>query len=722
VKTQTGEVISCWESIITNPASPLEQFVSIPNPPGNYLAEVIVRSKSGKDLSSAKIAFDKPEKPFWYGNRIGYSEEVPAPFVPVAAENDFATVWGRTYIWEANNPLPKQIITQGNELLAAPLQFKLKAKGKEYQWEAEKWQLVELKKRTATYRATHKAGPYLLDLTITVDFDGLVRFKGSLSGSDLPIDNLSVVFPLRKEMVTHYHAACFETDLAKADRKYKADSIENFHDEATPFAGLFWLGGPDGGLQWIAEWDKGWVNKDRNKVMFVQQTDQATSLIVNMIDKRTTLKEALPIDFAFNVSPVKDTSYYWSIAGYVSGASNHIKVKSFDEAKCRADLETMKSLGFTHVATGGNGWPFHADIWVRDHNRPNFKEISDLIHEVGLKQMYYGCWGVEAKGEEFGDFGHDLIKIPIETGGTDTYWYNPEGPWVDFFMAGLESSIEEFGFDGLYLDSMTMTNIVGDPRLGQTYTDKNGRLHGRWPFFGLRQWALRLATVFHITHMTDGVVYQHGSTVPNLAVDSLADIRCGGEDAPSTERLLDSWPLDPYFARYSTHAFGIPLVTLWYNWWNRPLKENQVLSVILLNGQLKRLTGGDYLVPKRLIPDYELMSTPHAAIYQLFQGFDIPNAQWCPYYGKRNWVSTIPSSVLASSYLHKGKKALVVVANLEPQDVTAVVTLDLEEAGFTPGKVKVTDAFLKDDVPLYGGILKLDIYGERYRILLVEAF
>ena len=722
VRTQdNGEVISLWESIIANPSSPVEQFIPISGPPGKYTAEIFLKSKSGTELNSAKIDFDKPQTPFWFQNKIGYSEEVPAPCINVQAEKSSATVWGRTYTWENNNPLPKQIITQGHELLVAPLQFKLRAGGREYKWQTQRWQLVETTKRTATYAAIHKAGPYTLDLTITVDFDGLMRFKGTLVGNDTPIDNLSVVFPLRKEMVTHYHAAYFETDLATADRKFIAGAIESFKEGATPFAGLFWLGGPEGGLQWIAEWDKGWNNVDRKKVMVVQQTEEGTSLIVNMIDKRTILKEALPIDFAFNVSPVKDTSYYWPISGYVSGASNYIKVNSFDEEKCRADLMTMKNLGFTHVATGGYGWPFHADIWVRDHNRPNFKEISDLIHELGLKQAYYGCWGVEAKGEEFNDFGHDLIKIPVETAGTDTYWYNPEGPWVDFFMAGLDSSIKEFGLDGLYLDSMTTTNIVGDPRLGQTYTDENGRLHGRWPIFALREWALRLATVFHITHMTDGIVYQHGSTVPNLAIDSLADIRCGGEDAPSSDRLLESWPLDPYFARYSTHAFGIPLVTLWYNWWNRPLKENQVLSVILLNGQLKRLTGGDYIVPKRLKPDYELMSTPHVAINQLFQGFDIPKAEWWPYYGKSNWVSLEPKSVLASSYLHRGQKALVIVSNLKPQDITTTVTLDLKGAGFTPGNVKVTDAFLNTEIPLQGNKLKIDIYGERYRILLVEA-
>jgi hypothetical protein len=378
-----------------------------------------------------------------------------------------------------------------------------------------------------------------------------------------------------------------------------------------------------------------------------------------------------------------------------------------------------KKSGLTHLMTGGYHFPFFADIWVRDFNRDHYKEVSDAIHQAGMKNFYYGCWAYADNGAESPDFGADMMKLPLETGGPETYWYNPEGPWVDFFMAGLQQAIKDFGIDGIYLDGMPVTSLCADPLLGQTYTDDQGQLHGRWPIFALREWTLRMSTLMHITAMKDGIVYEHDSSAPDLAVESLADIRVVGEDIPSTDSLRESIPLDSYFARASIHAFGIPCETVWYNWWKRPLKENQLLTAFLLNGQLKNRTGASYLTPNAPM-DYSLESFPDIPLLHLFQQFDIPTAQWWPYDGKQMWIDA-PAPLYASSYLHPGQRAMIVIGNMDKAAITgAHIHFDLAKAGFAPGTVKVTDGLLKTDVPVQDDAINLDIEPERYRILLLE--
>jgi hypothetical protein len=710
------------------PASTLiEKFVPMDDcPVGPYTVQVLV-SLDGKKVAASDRQFSKPPLPSWLGNRIGYSDQVPSPFTAVKATATQSSIWGRNYQWNGRDPFPISITTQGHDLLSAPIQLVGTSGGQPIKWTTTEWKLLRSEPREAAYHSIQESGNLKLDLTVTVDFDGLIRFKGSVAGQNSDIEQLLLTIPLKNEMVTHFHASQFHTevklvkDMKGDNSKYRAgyigDFTKAFPDGATPFAALFWLGGNDGGLQWISEWDKGWVNADREKVMKVVRDDKSTSLQVSFIGMKTVLQEPLPIDFAVNVSPVKDPAYFWDIATCL-GPSNAIRPEDYEPNQLKSDLTLAKANGITTVMTGGYGFPFFADVWVRDRNRPHFKEIVDQIHQAGLKTYYYGCWAYINNGAESPAYGADMMKIPVEPGGPDTYWYDPEGPFVDFFMAGLDKTVKDFGIDGIYLDGMPVTSLCADPLMGQTYVDEKGEVHGRWPIFALREWTMRMQNYMHINPLHTGIVYEHDSSVPNLAVESLADIRIVGEDIPSTDSLRQSVSLDSYFARASIHAFGIPCESIWYNWWERPLKENQLQTAFLLTGQLKDRYGACYLpsTPK----DYALDSLADIPLLHLFHGFGIPTARWVPYDSAQNWVKTNPPSLYASSYVHPGEKAMVIVGNMDKKPAPAAeITLSLSDIGLKSGDISVHDAILNTDIPLDGNKIHLDVDGERFRALLI---
>ncbi|MDD3925114.1 MAG: DUF6067 family protein [bacterium] len=730
------KVLKSWSRIVEKVDDPLTESVVMSDmPEGNYRLEAKATSSDGTVLAKESVDFNKPSNPSWWKNRIGYTEQVPAPWTPVKASLKKTEVWGRSIEWGKGQFFPEKITSRGQELLAAPISMDLSAGGKKLNWKRVSFKLVKSTPREAVYEGKYRSGNTSLTLKSTIAYDGLIRFDATISGKD-KADSLTFRMPMSKEAAAYYAGKCFGTGITTHDVNHKAGKVEEYKQavpaEWLPFTSLFWLGNGDVGVQWICEEDKYWSNKSRDKVMrLVPEADKVT-LEVGFIDQPTSLEKPRTITFALMPAPVKDIGPYLdynlnTAFGVRAAGPERINVKRYEEY-----LEWAKKSGLTHLLFGGFGAPFHADVWVRGHNRNNFKETVDIAHKHGIKLFYYGCWGYDVNGDEAADFKDDMVKQPLYMCFPDTYWYNPEGPWVDFYMAGLQSSMNEYKYDGLYIDSMANSPLIFDPATDTGYVDEDGKQHGKWPHFALRQWAERMYVFMHVTGRKDGIVVHHESGIPDLAIVSFADIRTGGEDAPDKDNLRESFPLDYYISKSNERQYGIPFHTLFYNYWNRSLKENQALSVTLLLGQTINRSAGTNIYrqpygyeqlgyePER--SDYELMSTPHIAILNLMKSFGIRQAEWLPYWRNGEYIKLEPGHLKSGMYLHEGRKALIVVSNLNKEPVNgAAVTLNLDKMKFTGKSIKVTDALLKTPVSIENGRIKLDMESERYRLLLIEA-
>lgn len=725
IQDSEGKIMKSQEVALNADKPLVETVVGLGElPVGEYSAVVNVLGKDDQVLAHTVEKFSKPENPAWLGNRIGYTDEVPRPFEPIRASADAVSMWGRTYGWSPLSPLPATILSQGREVLAAPMELSLRGIGTTDTWRRTAWELKEAAPRHAVYEGVFRNGPFTLHMRVLVEFDGFMRFTGKIEGSG-QLDSLILRVPVSREVATHYHASHRETDLRRATYRYTAgtltDFCKNFPEGKSPWHGLFWVGGSDAGIQWIAEWDKGWSNPDRSQVMSLEETPAAAVLQASIVGQPLELEEPLEFDFAFNVSPVKDLADSWR-HHVITGASVAVYPKQFTPEKLKEDAEAMVRQGVDMTLDGGYGFPLHSDIWIRNHNLQHWPEKSEIFKEAGLKRVYYGCWAYSMDGEEAKDFGDDMVKLPRYPAGENTFWYNPEGPWVDFFMAGLARAVDEYDVHGIYLDGMPVSPICADPHMGQSYVDEEGHVHGKWAFFALREWAHRMRNVMTITHTKDGLVYQHDSNAPNLAIVSLADIRCGGEETPGVYTVKEAYPLDSYRATMDSRTFGIKYNTIWYNWWKRPLKENHVLSVILLHGQERFIDGGNYAPWQLSNLSYAEDSRTSGRIAQLIRGevVDAATADFWPYFGKKNWVQA-EAPALASSMVHEGKSALVVVSNLETKPYLGKVKLDFAEIGLAPGEVEIQDAILGTPLDLEKGELQLEIEPQRYRLLSVTT-
>ncbi|MHB8969779.1 MAG: rhamnogalacturonan acetylesterase [Pirellulaceae bacterium] len=65
----------------------------------------------------------------WFGNRVGITDVVPAPWTPVVVTGSAVQPWGRTYRFE-RSLLPTEIVTREASLLTAPIAIRGRAAGK----------------------------------------------------------------------------------------------------------------------------------------------------------------------------------------------------------------------------------------------------------------------------------------------------------------------------------------------------------------------------------------------------------------------------------------------------------------------------------------------------------------------------------------------------------------------------------------------------------------
>src|SRR5439155_16432574 len=97
----------------------------------DYKAHIQLLDVAGTVLSRAWAPFKRPADPDWWVNhdKYGVQPEVPPPWMPIEWQDGVAEVWGRT-IRFGDSLLPRQIVNQGQEILAAPIRLELSSGAK----------------------------------------------------------------------------------------------------------------------------------------------------------------------------------------------------------------------------------------------------------------------------------------------------------------------------------------------------------------------------------------------------------------------------------------------------------------------------------------------------------------------------------------------------------------------------------------------------------------
>ena len=228
----------------------------------------------------------------WEKNTLGTGHEVYPPFVPVKVDGAQVSVVDRAYRIGAFGTFDS-LVSQGRELLAAPMAVIAKVGGTEVAWKPGKVKGKATQPDLAEFSASASSDALTIEATTQVEEDGCARIEWTYGpkGKPVTVDWLELVIPLKEaeaplfgwsasdSMRHHYWGevppagnTTWDTEQGKAPGWVPAawqkaegpapadgrvwDSTRNLHwthGNFDPFVAYVWLGAEERGLAWFAD-------------------------------------------------------------------------------------------------------------------------------------------------------------------------------------------------------------------------------------------------------------------------------------------------------------------------------------------------------------------------------------------------------------------------------------------------------------------------------------
>lgn len=239
------------------------------------------------------------DRPSWWGSTEGISEAVPEPWTPVRRQGSQVRVWGRSYRL-GPLPLPAEIKTAGESILAGPITLDAVVDGRRQVWRQGGPLEVDSAQPNRLVVATRASSDLLRCVGhVTTEYDGLLRSDLVIQPDGArQIDHLSLEIPIRPEFALYLY-----TFPGQWGSSRNAQALPE-EDWDSPFKPIVWIGDNDRGLEWFAESDEGFRLADPDHALEIRRTGDAIMLRVNLITT-PQLAENLEFSFGFQATPVK---------------------------------------------------------------------------------------------------------------------------------------------------------------------------------------------------------------------------------------------------------------------------------------------------------------------------------------------------------------------------------------------------------------------------------
>lgn len=245
----------------------------------------VLQSAAGETRADVSNVQTLPDKPIWFGNMIGITDDVLPPWTPIAVDGDHADVVLRRYTL-GDNALPAQIRSRDRDLLVEPIELTLG--GKTLNWQRR---TVSAAPAKAVWEATANTDNVDLSLRATLEFDGMFRYDLTLTPrGKADVRNLELHIPYRE-------------DIAMVGREAEYGDFTPWHE----------IGDFETGLYWFCEWAKGWQIGEQ-PAMSVAPRGERIDWVVRFIgNEGKTLDAPLTLTFGMQGLPVKelDLSYQY---------------------------------------------------------------------------------------------------------------------------------------------------------------------------------------------------------------------------------------------------------------------------------------------------------------------------------------------------------------------------------------------------------------------------
>ncbi len=674
--------------------------------------------------------------------------KIPHPFLPVRiTTNELChrvDVVDRSYRFGADGII-ESVISQGHELLAAPMRIICEECGAPSVWDKnytdnESESFIQRRSdEEAVICGAMQSERFIIDLYNNVDYDGNIDIElklmtrgrtvaqefgtAAIKPLEFKLDKLWLEIPLKTEAVQFYHqypSDCIYLDSGDIIPNSPTVSGGRLPKEsfAIPFKPLLWLGDDERGLGWYAENCKNWQPEDDNKAIQLIQGEEFHLLRIRLLDSHPAQWSnpysdgvfgypPITFRFGFHATPVKP----FPKQPYIHKALHldcGIKIKGnymdFLSEENRFDRLVEKGVDTLILHEKWN----KSQNWfeLSEYTEKQIRFIVDECHKRGIKVLTYFGYELSTMSPAWSELENRVLiqnpdmsrrggwwRVPFQR----DYWlcYNTE--YADIFIKGVTDVMDRCNTDGIYLDGTAMPVLCADVSHGCGWYDRNGQLQGSYQIHAMRRLFKKLRQEMSAR---SAVINVHLFSCVNFTALPYVDQTWYGENLQFSliKGSTDDMALDYFRAEYSGRNMGVPAEFIAYE--NRPLWTfENAIACSILHGILPR--------PNDIQHPLDLMSD----IWKVIDAFPVEKSQWLPYW--KNHVQTSNDKVKISYYKYtalSGKVQLLAFAvNVSGKPVSNVA-FDLKE--------EVGSAFDAISHEMLDGKLDLNAYG--YKILYAE--
>lgn len=660
-------------------------------PPGRYQARCEIRAGE-QQVTERLIAYEKQPPPEWLGNSIGITDRVPGPFSPLVRGGETIACWGREYRYDGRL-FPSQIISQGGELLAGPVELVL------YDMSGASWSSVAAPTQGTWGRATDfrvefdrscRLGAVPVTVSSWIECDGFLWNTIRIPACGETVARLVVRVPLNKswsEYINPYDYSTVNTGKLKRD---------GWSGGGQPL----WLGNGTGGFQFTCETLAPCRLREGTKPLRVVCAEDANVLELTLIDTPTRLDEPFSVSWGWVATPTRPPT-----PGYRGWATGNCSMSPGYMWYWPPGTEfDPRWLGYSH--------------FISETERPDGQGkrlISGgpyvVTSSCPVSVPEYAYWGDEWSPSRTGrraDGGIGQCSVAAQS-------------WTDFFVWCYRRLYDRGRFVGLYYDCapyLPDDNIYhgGGVRVDDRILPTN-------PVLAARRIAQRLYCMLRELEPEQTMVLYHNSGQIDMAFLSWCDVFVDGENFTSRLSKTEQdyhriYPPEAFLAQSMGHNFGPTCYFL--DEFNRSGATTEadwdrlgVQPVTHLYG-LILLHDSTYWKAYGIQKGYEMVDAALAKY-----SFD-ERYQMIPYWSQQ--VVALPEKVYATFYRDpQAQRVLMVLLNNNEEDLLLRLKLDWQALGFDdPTGLQVDDAVFGEGARIEGGELVTPVGRANMRLLAIS--
>jgi hypothetical protein len=305
------------------------------------------------------------------------------------------------------------------------------------------------------------------------------------------------------------------------------------------------------------------------------------------------------------------------------------------------------------------------------------KTIIKECHARGIEVAPYFGYEICALSDYWAESSKEYLRESTEDGYNQGGWYRMPhqreyvacygSGWGKKFTDGVVNLIEDYGFDGVYLDSTALPWGCMNSNHGCGYTDKKGKRHLTYPVFATRE---VMKTLYDNLEPKGKFVNTHTSNCCNIPTLTYCHLNTDGEliQMLIRDNGTESVPEGYLRSEYTGRNFGFPVDFLAYEFPPEWVYENS-LPIALTLGIIPRVNNTGRPL--------EYMSK----VWKIIDSFPMDESTFKGYWEKGD-VSFTDESVKLSYYQAKDKY-LVFMGKVSREDAKGRLCTD-----FKPEKIR----------------------------------